>query len=94
MNEPIQAGDRCEVIWGLLGEKSPNIGLVVIVRHYDGDLHKFGRMWLCEAEYGVTGFKGTESKNPAGTQHYAQSWLKKLPPEAPPAKAKKVEATA
>lgn len=30
MNEPIKAGDRAEVVWGLQGEKSPNIGLDVV----------------------------------------------------------------
>jgi hypothetical protein len=37
MNEPIKAGDLAEVVSGLLGENSPNIGLIVKVVSYIGD---------------------------------------------------------
>lgn len=85
MNEPIKAGDRAEVVWGLQGEKSPNIGLIVKVLQFVGDHSQHGRVWRCEAEYAE---RGQQGKNvPPGQADFAQSWLKKLPPEAPPLKA-------
>jgi hypothetical protein len=84
-NEPIHAGDRCEVIDGLLGKDSPNIGLVVVVISYVGDHSKYGRIWRCEAEYAERGQPG---KNvPDGQADFAQSWLRKLPPDAAPPQA-------
>ena len=83
MNEPIKAGDRCQVIWGLQGEKSPNIGLIVIVRAYVGDHGRLGRMWRCEAEYAEIGHRGAVSTCPPGHADFAQSWLRKLPPTEP-----------
>jgi hypothetical protein len=88
VSEPIKAGDRCEVIDGLLGKNSPNLGLIVRVLAYVGDHSKFGRIWRCEAEYAELGQPG---KNvPPGTADFAQSWLRKLPPDpVPPEAAKK-----
>lgn len=83
MNEPIKAGDRCEVIDGLQGKDSPNIGLIVIPRQYVGDHSKFGRIWRCEAEYSERGQIGTD-KVPPGMADFAQSWLRKLPPDKTP----------
>ena len=84
MNEPIKAGDRAVVISGLLGDKSPNIGLIVMVKQYVGDEHTLGRIWRCEAEYGE---RFNERPHiPLGLLDFAQSWLKKLPPDALPAK--------
>lgn len=91
MNEPIKAGDLCEVIDGLQGRNSPNLGLVVRVSRYVADHTKFGRIFRCKAEYATIGYAG--SKNPdllPGEADFAQSWLKKLPPETPPVKAKEI----
>ena len=52
MREPIKAGDLAEVIDGLLGKDSPNIGLIVRVVQYVGDERTYGRIWRCEAEFG------------------------------------------
>ena len=83
MNEPIQAGDRCRVVDGLKGKDSPNLGLIVVVRSFAGEHSKLGRIWRCEAEYAERGQVGTD-KVPGGTADFAQSWLKKLPPDAAP----------
>ena len=87
--EPIKAGDLCEVIDGLNGKASPNIGLVVRVVSYVGDHSQFGRIWRCEAEYAERGQKGRDV--PVGMADFAQSWLRKLPPEAKPPEAVKTE---
>jgi hypothetical protein len=87
-NEPIKAGDRCEVIDGMLGKDSPNLGLIVIVLSYVGDHSKFGRIWRCEAEYAVLGQVG---EAPPGTADFAQSWLRKLPPDPTTPEAEKVD---
>ncbi|MES2973384.1 MAG: hypothetical protein V4757_07235 [Pseudomonadota bacterium] len=80
MTEPITSSDRCEVVDGLLGKNSPNIGLVVIARQYMGDHSRFGRMWRCETEHAVNGYLGMECDCPPGMQDFAQAWLRKLPP--------------
>lgn len=80
MHNPIKANDRCEVVDGLLGKNSPNLGLIVRVKSYVGDHSQLGRIWRCEAEYAIL---GQEGKNvPTGQADFAQSWLKKIePPE-------------
>ena len=45
MNEPIKAGDMAVVIGGMLGDKSPNIGLIVKVVSARGEHSKYGRIW-------------------------------------------------
>ena len=78
MSEPIKAGDLCEVIDGLQGKDSPNIGLVVSVRHFVGEHSKHGRIWRCEAEYATRGQEGDNV--PPGLADFAQSWLRKIEP--------------
>jgi hypothetical protein len=81
MNEPIKSGDRCLVIAGALGNEGPNIGKQVTVGLLRGEHSEHGRIWRCHGEGLVTeyGAFGTEAD-------FAQSWLRKLPPEgAPPA---------
>lgn len=91
MNEPIKAGDRCEVIDGLQGKASPNLGLIVKTLFYIGDHSKFGRIWRCEAEYAERGQPGEDvpgrPKLEGGQADFAQSWLRKLPPDPEPPKA-------
>jgi hypothetical protein len=58
MSEPIKSNDRCEVVDGLLGKNSPNLGLVVRVKSYVGDHSKLGRIWRCEAKFAVLGQVG------------------------------------
>jgi hypothetical protein len=78
MSEPIKSGDRCEVVAGELGLEGPNIGKRVVVRSLRGEHSVFGRIWLCEGAGLTTEFGAT------GTQcDFAQSWLRKLPPEGP-----------
>ena len=50
MNEPIKAGDHCEVVWGAEGAKSPNIGLRVVVLAAQGEHSFYGPIWLCEGD--------------------------------------------
>jgi hypothetical protein len=78
MNTPIKAGDLAEVIDGLLGKASPNLGLIVRVRSYVGDHSQHGRIWRCEAEYAVRGQEG--SNVPTGTADFAQAWLRRIEP--------------
>lgn len=94
MSEPINKGDLCEVIDGMQGASSPNIGLIVEVLSVAGEHSKFGRIWRCLAEFAERGQPGV--KVPSGTADFAQSWLRKLPPkpQAPKAKARCFELTA
>lgn len=82
MSEPIRAGDLAVVVSGLMGDASPNIGLIVRVVHFHGEHSQYGRIWTCEAEYGHRGQSGTD-KIPSGHLDFAQSWLKKIEPPAP-----------
>ncbi|WP_159053640.1 hypothetical protein [Variovorax sp. PMC12] len=92
MNEPIKAGDMCEVIDGLKGKESPNLGLVVKVVACVGEHSKFGRIWRCDAEFAARGQPGKDV--PGGVADFAQSWLKKLPPPGADAPAKRREVAA
>lgn len=78
MSEPIKAGDRAEVIDGLQGKNSPNLGLIVKVLAYVGDHSKLGRIWRCEAEYAELGQPGVNV--PPGQADFAQPWLRKIEP--------------
>lgn len=78
MSNPIKAGDLCEVIDGLQGRASPNIGLIVRVLSYVGDHSQHGRIWRCEAAYAVLGQVGV--KVPPGAADFAQTWLRKIEP--------------
>ena len=79
--KPIQAGDLAEVISGLQGDKSPNIGLIVKVVAFVGEHSKHGRIWRCDAEYAQRGQEGLDVS--IGMADFAQSWLRKIePPKA------------
>lgn len=93
MSEPIKAGDLAEVIDGLNGKDSPNLGLIVKVAACVGEHSKFGRIWRCDAEYAVRGQEGQSV--PGGLADFAQSWLRKIEPpqtESDQQVEKKVEA--
>lgn len=47
MREPLKVGDEARVVWGKLGEKSPNLGKIVKVEEMREDNPNFGRMWRC-----------------------------------------------
>lgn len=81
MQEPIKSGDRCLVIAGVLGDKGPNVGKTVTVGTLRGQHSEYGNIWRCHgpdivSEYGAVGNEGD----------FAQSWLKKLPPDQTPPK--------
>ena len=86
----IKSGDLCEVIGGMHGDKSPNLGLIVSVISFRGEHSKFGRIWRCKAEYaelGQPGGKLDENGNlivgkgiTVGEADFAQDWLKKIEP--------------
>jgi hypothetical protein len=78
MSTPIKAGDLCEVISGLLGLNSPNIGLIVRVLAFRGEHSQHGRIWRCEAQYAELGQPGVNV--PPGEADFAQDWLKKIEP--------------
>ena len=89
MTEPIKAGDMCEVIDGMNGQDSPNIGLIVIVRMFVGEHSQYGRMWRCEAEFAEAGQE--LAGVPGDLMDFAQTWLKKLPPKGQPPEQKVVK---
>lgn len=83
MDQPISAGCRAEVIDGLRGKDSPNLGLVVKVVERTGEHSLYGPIWLCVAEFAVVAQAGTRDR-PPGTAHFAQSWLRRLPDPTTP----------
>lgn len=87
MEQPIEAGCLADVIWGMQGEKSPNIGLRVKVLQFRGEHSQFGRVWRCEAEYGERGQAGRDV--PEGQVDFAQAWLKRVPADPVPPAAEK-----
>ena len=89
-DEPIKAGDLAEVADGLKGKASPNLGLVVRVKSLAGEHSRLGRIRRCEAEFAVRGQEGANV--PGGMADFAQSWLRRIdPPAPPPASTKKRE---
>jgi len=78
MNEPLKSGDLAEVINGLLGPASPNLGLIVRVKQLVGELPELGRIWRCEAEYGER--IQPRPNIPAGLVDFSQHWLRKIQP--------------
>lgn len=83
MKEPIKSGDLAEVISGLNGDKSPNIGLIVRVHQLVYECPQLGRIWRCEAEYAETIRRGA-CECPPGQADFAQDWLRKIdPPKGP-----------
>lgn len=90
MKKPIQAGDLCKVISGAKGKDSPNIGLLVKVISRVYECPQLGVIWRCDAEY-VELERTDRVKVPVGVADFAQDWLKKIEPDAPPAKAKTIE---
>lgn len=90
MSAPLKAGDLAEVVGGLLGAKSPNLGLIVQVVNCVGEHSKHGRIWACDAEYAERGQQGTRDYAP-GLVDFAQDWLRKIEPPPLPAKVKEKE---
>lgn len=78
MTSPIKTGDLCEVIGGMKGSQSPNLGLIVRVLAFRGEHSLYGRIWRCEAAYAELGQAGVDV--PPGTADFAQYWLKKIEP--------------
>lgn len=74
----IKAGDLAEVIGGMNGTASPNLGLIVRVLEFRGEHSQYGRIWRCEAEYAERGQPGLNV--PDGTADFAQDWLRKIEP--------------
>lgn len=89
MNRPISSGDMARVIDGLTGKDSPNIGLIVTVGQKIYECPKLGNIWRCQAEYAEV-IRHGKSGCPPGYGDFAQSWLKRIEPDAPPAKTKQV----
>lgn len=80
----IEAGCLARVVSGLLGEASPNLGLIVKVVSLQGEHSKHGRIWRCEAEYATRGQPGTKQLPPT-VHDFAQSWLRRIDDPTPPA---------
>ena len=86
MRQPIQAGDVCEVVGGLGQGKSPNLGLRVKVVALRGEHSRHGRIWACTGD-GVCQLSDGGTYVVTGAADFAADWLRKLPADAPPAKA-------
>ena len=80
--KPLQAGDLAEVISGMLGDESPNKGLIVKVMHRVYECPQLGVIWRCEAEFGIQ--HDTTRTAAPGVLDFAQSWLRKIDPPAMP----------
>ena len=93
MTRPIQAGDLCVVTSGMLGAKSPNIGLIVTVLARVYECPQLGTLWRCSAEYAVQ-HDDTRAR-PPGQLDFAQSWLRRIepPPLTLPATTTNLETT-
>lgn len=93
-NEPLKVapGVLCEVVNGIYGEKSPNLGLIVKVTRYVGYREKksaadphFGKVWEAEAEYAEAPSEQKISRQiDPGRRDFLEHWLKPLPPEKQP----------
>ncbi len=79
MSEPIKAGDACEVIGGLGGQASPNLGLRVKVISLQGEHSRFGRVWRCHGE-GLMQLHDSGSYVRTDEADLAASWLRKIDP--------------
>jgi predicted RNA-binding Zn-ribbon protein involved in translation (DUF1610 family) len=79
MKEPIKAGDMAEVINGMTGKASPNIGLIVTVKMLVYECPQLGKIWRCEAEYAET-IRNGKCDCPPGMGDFAQDWLRKINP--------------
>jgi len=89
---PISAGCRAEVVGGVLGRESPNLGLIVRVLSKRGEHSVYGPIWRCEAEYAELAQAGRNV--PPGHADFAQSWLRRLPPDTtPPVAAQRTKET-
>jgi predicted RNA-binding Zn-ribbon protein involved in translation (DUF1610 family) len=82
---PISAGDMCRVISGYTGAASPNIGLIVEVIHRVYECPQLGIIWRCQAEFAVRD-RADRSLVPGGLADFSQDWLKRIEPDALPAK--------
>lgn len=95
MIRPISAGDVCEIIKTFTGRQSPNLGLRVAVgrRIYGahgmdhsrfGPIHEISGAGICQMSdsgaYVVT-----------GRADIPVAWLRRIEPDAPPAKTKTLE---
>jgi len=76
MSKPIESGCLAEVIFGLSGLDSPNIGLIVRVVSLQGEHTQHGRIWRCKAEYAERGQPGVNV--PPGYSDFAQNWLRRI----------------
>lgn len=91
MNEPIKAGDLCEVVGGLGRSKSPNIGLRVTVKHrvYGNlgmDHTQYGRVVRCEGK-GIMQLSEAGTYIETGWADFPVAWLRKINPPPEPPKA-------
>lgn len=85
MSAPLQAGDLAEVIGGLGRSKSPNIGQRVKVVSLQGEHSQHGRIWRCTGDQ-VQQLSDAGTYVVTGWADFAQSWLRKIGPDAPPSK--------
>jgi hypothetical protein len=92
--EPIKVGPGvlCEVVNGLEGDASPNLGLIVKVTRYIGYREKtspedphYGKVWEAEAEYAEAPLSQYRTRKiEPGKRDFLEHWLKPLPPEKQP----------
>lgn len=92
MSNKVAPGVLCEVVDGLLGRDSPNLGLIVRVTRFVGPHEQYGPIWEASNEYGERpDFSEVHRPIAPGHQDYAESWLRPLPPEKVPDQVKNRE---
>ena len=84
MKQPIKRGDRAVVIGGLGRHKSPNLGLTVEVGQCFGEHSMLGRVWHCTNPE-IKQLTDSGGYVVTGEADFAQSWLRKIEPDALPA---------
>ena len=83
MSEPIKTGDICDVVAALGQHRTPNLGRRVTVISLQGEHSQHGRIWRCAGE-GVQQLTDAGTYVTMGWADFAQSWLRKVPPEGTP----------
>ncbi len=101
--EPLKVapGVLCEVVGGMAGDQSPNLGLVVKVTRLVGfreptsaDDPYTGKVWECLAEYSeAPPNQRLKRRIEPGHRDFLEQWLRPLPPEKQPGLVKETEIT-
>jgi len=91
-NIKVGPGVLCEVVNGLEGKNSPNLGMFVRVTRFIGNYETYGPVWEAKNEYGERpSYSRIHRPIAPGHQDYLESWLRPIPPEKDPLKALNIQ---